>query len=188
MAVLVEAISVIVRRDAIAARFSGGWRQFLAIVPNGTLCFDKDLARVGFMSPPDVEAFVRHLEKGGLTFARDGQAVDIAVVDQMRGPTMPAQWLEFSRLSLDGTENKVAACWLFEGPRIAAGIHIPANGVTLATPEGWTYDDSLSANFIKFAEIEEMEEKLKFLRHKNGMDVYLNRSTGEEVYVGRPQV
>ena len=105
------------------------------------------------MSPPDIEAFVRRLEKGGLTFVRDGQAVDIAVVDQTRGPTMPAQWLEFARLSLGGTENKVAAGWLFEGPRIAAGIHTPAKGMTLATPDGWTYDDSLSAN-SKFVEIQ----------------------------------
>jgi len=186
MAVLVEAISVIVRRDAIAARFAGGWRQFLTIVPNSTLCSDEDLVRVGFMSPPDVEAFVRRLEMGGLTFAHDGQSVDIAVVDQMRGPTMPAEWLEFARLSLDGTENKVAACWLFEGRRIAAGIHMPAKGMSLATPEGWTYDDSLSANF-KFVENEEMQEKLKFLRREGGTDVYLDLSTGKEVYVGRPQ-
>lgn len=186
MAVLVEAISVIVRRDAINARFSGGWRQFLAIVPNSTLCSDENLARVGFMSPPDIEAFVRRLERGGLTFVRDGQAVDIAVVDQMRGPTMPAEWLEFSHLTLGGTKNKVAACWLFEGPRIAAGIHMPAKGMTLATPDGWTYENSLSANF-KFVENEEMQEKLKFLRHEDGTDVYLDRSTGEEVYVGRPE-
>lgn len=186
MAVLVEAISVIVRRDAINARFSGGWRQFLATVPNSTLCSDEDLARVGFMSPPDIEAFVRRLEKGGLTFVRDGQAVDIAVVDQMRGPTMPAEWLEFARLSLGGTENKVAACWLFEGPRIAAGIHMPSKGMTLATPDGWTYEESLSANF-KFVENEDMQEKLNFLRHEDGTDVYLDRSTGKEVYVGRPQ-
>ena len=147
MAVLVEAISVIVRRDAITARFSGGWRQFLAIVPNSTLCSDEDLARVGFMSPPDIEAFVRRLEKGGLTFVRDGQAVDIAVVDQMRGPTMPSEWLEFARLSLGGTENKVAACWLFEGPRIAAGIHMPAKGMTLATPDGLTYHHTFHPKF-----------------------------------------
>lgn len=186
MAVLVEAISVIVRRDAIAERFSGGWRQFLAIVPNSTLCSDDDLARVGFMSPTDVEAFVRRLEKGGLTFAYDGQAVDIAVVDQMRGPTMPAEWLEFARLSLGERENRVAACWLFDEPRIAAGIHMPAKGMALATPDGWTYDGSLSANF-KFVENEDMQEKLKFLRHENGTDVYLDRSTGKEVYVGRPK-
>ena len=186
MAVLVEAISVIVRRDAITARFSGGWRQVLAIVPNSTLCADEDLARVGLMSPPDTEAFVRRLENRGLNFVLDGKAVDIAVVDQMRGPTRPAEWLEFARLSFGGTENKVAACWLFEGPRIAAGIHLSAKGMALATPDGWTYDDSLSANF-KFVENSEMQEQLKFLRHENGTDVYLDRSTGKEVYVGRPQ-
>ncbi len=65
MAVLVEAISVIVRRDAVNLRFSGGWREFLAIVPNSTLCSDEDLARVGFMSPLDIEAFVAFLERGG---------------------------------------------------------------------------------------------------------------------------
>lgn len=151
MAVLVEAISVIVRRDAINKRFTGGWRGFLNVVPNNTLCADDDLARVGFMSPPDVEEFVRHLERAGLVFTSNGKALDIAVVDQMRGPTIPAEWLEFAHLALSGNGGKVAACWLFEGPRIAAGTHISAKGMTLATPEGWTYEDSLSANF-KFVE------------------------------------
>ena len=187
MAVLVEAISVILRRDAINAQFAGGWHQFLAIVPNRTLCFDEDLARVGFMSPSDIEAFVCRLEKGGLTFEHDGHAVDIAVVDQMHGPTMPTEWLEFGRLYLGGTENKVAACWLFEGARIAEGVHIPGKGMTLATPDSWNFDGSLSENF-KVVDIEQIQEKLKFLRHENGIDVYLDRSMGEEVYVGRPQV
>lgn len=187
MAVLVEAISVIVRREAVKTRFAGGWREFLTCVPNSTLCTDGDLARVGFMSPPDIEAFVRHLEEGGLTFLRNGQAVDMAVVDQKRGPTMPAKWLEFAQISLGETGNKVAACWLFEGSRIAAGFHMSAKGMPLATPDGWTYENSLSANF-KFVENEEMEGKLKFLRHEQSEDVYLDLSTGKEVYVGRSQV
>jgi len=184
MAVLVEGISVIVRRDAIDARFSGGSHQFLSIVTNNSQCSDEDLVRVGFMSPIDVEAFVRRLEKGGLTFVRDGQAVDIAIVDQTRGPTMPAEWLEFARLSFGGTENKVAACWLFDEPRITFEIHMSSKEMTLATPDGWTYEDSLSANF-KFVENEEMQEKLKFLRREGGLDVYLDHSTGQEVYIGR---
>jgi hypothetical protein len=61
-----------------------------------------------------------------------------------------------------------------------------AKEMSLATPDGCTYDNSLSANF-KFVENEEMQEKLKFLRHENGTDVYLDRSTGKEVYVGRLQ-
>jgi hypothetical protein len=38
-----------------------------------------------------------------------------------------------------------------------------------------------------FVKNEEVQGKLKFLRHEEGIDIYLNRSTGKEVYVGRPQ-
>ena len=186
MAVLVEGISVIIRRKKIDEMFSGGWDAFQEDVPNQTLCADDELARVGFMSPPDAEAFIWQLEKGGLTFAREERAVDMAVVDQMRGPAISAEWLEFAHLTLDGTDNKVAACWLFEGPRIAAGVHVHSKNMTLATPEGWRYEDSLSANF-KFVPNEEMNENLKFLRHEDGQDVYLDLSTEKEVYMGRTQ-
>ena len=186
MAVLVEGISVIIRRKKIDEMFSGGWDAFIEDVPNQTLCADDELARVGFMSPPDAEAFIWQLEKGGLTFAREERAVDMAVVDQMRGPAISAEWLEFAHLTLDGTDNKVAACWLFEGPRIAAGVHVHSKNMTLATPEGWRYEDSLSANF-KFVTDEEMNENLKFLRQEDGQDVYLDLSTGKEVYMGRTQ-
>jgi len=63
---------------------------------------------------------------------------------------------------------------------------MPAKGMTPATPDGWTYNESLSAS-SKFVKNEEMENKLKFLRNENGTDVYLDRSTGKEVYVGRPE-
>ena len=57
MAVLVEGISVIVRRDAIESKYDGGWDTFVDNVPNATLCADDEIARVGFMGPADVEAF-----------------------------------------------------------------------------------------------------------------------------------
>lgn len=185
MAVLIEAISVVVRRDAIKARYPGGWRGFLAIVPNTTLCFDDELARVGFMTPLDTEAFVWQLEDDGLTFIHNGQAVDIAVVDQLRGPTIPSYWLEFARTSPFGTTGrKVAACWLFEGPRVAVGIHLPAKAMSIATPDGWTYEKSLSAN-SQFVANEDMQDRLKFLRHEDGNDIYLDLATGKEAFVGR---
>ena len=53
MAVLVEAISVIVRRDAINRSYDGGWAGFLSHVPNNTLCADHELARVGFSGDRD---------------------------------------------------------------------------------------------------------------------------------------
>ena len=53
MAVLVEAISVIVRVDSINEKFPGGWIGFKDHVPNQTLCADNELARVGFIKALD---------------------------------------------------------------------------------------------------------------------------------------
>ena len=145
MAVLVEAISVVVRRDAINARYPGGWDGFLGIVPNATLCCDDHLAQVGFMAPADVEAFIHQLERGGLVFERDGRAVDLAVVDQLQGPMFSAEWLEFAHVPAPGPPGKrLAACWRFEGPRRGYGIHMPSLQMEIALPAGWRYEGSLS--------------------------------------------
>lgn len=176
MAVLVEAISVIVRRPAIAERFKGGWPAFQRAIPNATGCHDDDLVRVGFMSPADVEAFMSVLEAGGLIFRRDGAAVDIAVVDQLRGPTIPAPWLEVGKIELFDPKLKVCACCL-------AGQKL--NGI--AMPAGWKFEGSLSDRPGFAAEGTE-GYRLKFLRHEHGNDVYLDLVTGMEVFSGRPTV
>jgi len=153
VAVLIEAISVIIRKKAIDDNFLNGWDGFQRIVPNNTLCFDEDLVRVGFMSPQDVETFVNQLKERGLTYLRDNKAIDIAVVDQQRGVTTGCDWLMFSHLNINESGDKVAACWLVQEQRIpVAGIHMPANWqpgerMTLATPPGWTYENSLSQQF-----------------------------------------
>jgi hypothetical protein len=51
VAVLIEAICVVVRRDSIDRSFNGGWAGFCSCVPNATLCTDEKLARIGFMDP-----------------------------------------------------------------------------------------------------------------------------------------
>jgi hypothetical protein len=38
------------------------------------------------------------------------------------------------------------------------------------------------------APVANAETSLKFLRHQDGLDVYLDLSTGKEVFVGRPDV
>src|ERR1700684_3709117 len=95
MAVLVEAISVVVRADAIAERLDGGWEAFVSLVPNQTLCEDGELARVGFMHPDDTKAFVGSLGAKGLIYIEGGKAMDLVVVDQQRGPLASADWIEF---------------------------------------------------------------------------------------------
>jgi hypothetical protein len=183
MAVLVEGISAVVRREAIDAKFAGGWQRFRADVPNATLCADHQLARVGFMAPLDVKAYVDHLERHGLSFMLEGRCQDIAIVDQIRGPTMPVDWLEYAQIPFGQTGGKVGACWFFDGPRVAAGIHLPGGGLELATPEGWRYEESLSAKFT-FVPSGEVQSRLRFLRSEDGVDVFLDTATGKEVFGG----
>jgi hypothetical protein len=171
MAVLIEAISVVIQLRAVQSKYPGGWSGFAARCPNRTLCADGELARVGFMSPVDVDEFVRHLESLGLQFQRQGKAIDLAVVDQRSGPTTDCDWLQFGTVAVDG--HRVAACW-------ATG----SEENQLMTPDGWRFENSLSARF-GFVAAEAVDGQLEFLRHERGVDVYLNRVTGKEVYVGR---
>lgn len=150
MAVLVEAITVVARCDAIRQRFRGGMAGFKALVSNRAFCSDGELACVAFTNPADTEGFVRELEGRGLVFLEDGKAQDIAVVDQLRGPTTQVDWLECGHIMLDAQspgqpERKVAACWLFEGPRLAHGVQLNASAQRLAVPAGWRFEESFSA-------------------------------------------
>ncbi len=183
MAVLVEALSVIVRRDAITKHVAGGWKKFVEIVPNNTLCFDDELARVGFMSPASVDEFVTKLESLGLRHFSDGYAMEMAVVDQLTGPLSNVTWLEFAPFPL-GAGKQVTSCWLFDEPRRGAGIHMKGLHMDLAVPPGWKYEGSISANHV-FVRSEDIEGRLKFLRHGDGEDVFEDLETGKEISVVR---
>jgi hypothetical protein len=150
MAVLVEGISVVVRADSIVKEMQGGWERFRSLVPNGTLCFDDDLARVGFLDPNEVSAFIDRLESEGLTFLAGDQPIDLAVLDQQRGLTTPCDWIEFLRMKWGRDpeeDHRVGMCWLWDEPRRGAGIHMPSLKMSLATPPGWKFEGSLSHEF-----------------------------------------
>ena len=172
MAVLVEAISVLVRFEALDDRFPGGWEAFRDAVPNRTLCCDGELARVGFMDARDVGPFVERLEGHGLVFlADDGRAVDIAVADQQRGLTTRCDWIECGRVTMGG--NSVAAARL-------AGSSVS----TLATPIGWSFEGSLSHTF-GFVPGDASGGGLDLVRSEDATDVYRSRLTGGVSYTGR---
>ena len=174
MAILIEAISVVIRRSAIDSKYPGGWKAFVNDCPNQTLCADSALARVGFMSPVDVKSFIKHLENSGFIYLQDNTALDMVVADQQHGLAAPCIWVEFRHVNLDGDATKrVAAC------QVTNGEHEP-----LSTPDGWEYEGSLSQTYV-FTPTEHVDKSLEFLRHENGLDVYFNKLTGKEVYVGR---
>jgi hypothetical protein len=173
MAVLVEGISVIVKRDAIVAVYPGGWDAFVSGVPNQTLCADTELARVSFMTPQDVETFLKHLEHVGLRFMVEGKSIDMVVVDQSEGPTTPCDWLQFGRVGLSDGSGEVAACRT-PGSRDAR----------IALPEGWVFGESLTrqSSFVPNADL---PGRVKFLRREGNLDVFLDLATGKELFVGR---
>lgn len=174
MAVLVEAISVIIRVDAIDARLVGGWEALEAAIPNATACGDGELVRVGFMGPADVEAFVRGLEVKGLRYLADGAAQDMVVVDQQSGPLARCNWIEAGRVSLDAAgKERVTIAWLI-GSQVEG----------FATPPGWHYATSLSHSFGFSKGVERPGPGLRFLRHDNGLDVYWDDLAGKEVFIG----
>lgn len=175
MAVLVEAISVIIKKTSIEQKFRGGWSVFKENIPNQTLCDDDILVRIGFMSPYDVGGYIQYLERNGLTFLRSKQAVDLVVVDQLRGPTTPCDWIKlgYIRLSEHGIQL------------LAAGI-CEADFENLDVPDGWTEENSISAspNFIPNGKT---RDELEYLRTENGIKVFKNKRTGKEVFLASDQ-
>ena len=171
MAILIEAISVIIKLNKIIELYPHGWEAFLKNAPNQTICADQHIVRIGFMSPVDVEAFIKNLESLGFEYVKDDKSQDIAVADQLHGFSIPCGWAEIGNVNIDG--NNIKACRA-----------VGDDTGQLITPDNWQYDGSLSQTYT-YAPTEQVDKSLKFLRHENGLDVYLNTVTGAEVYLGR---
>ena len=207
MPVLCECISVIIKCSSIERFFKGGMDAFYKIIPNETACSDGELFGVGFMNPMDVQSFIETLENGGLQFMQTNKLTikrlekgglqieetegpspelskkrtqtDIVVVDQFMGPTTDCDWIEFSQFPVGENNTMVSACWLFEGSRFGLGPQISEEQLNnLAVPHGWTPDQTESISVHPDYE----SDRFTFLRHENGLDVYLENATGKEHY------
>lgn len=173
MPILIEALSVVVRRETIDRRYEGGWSGFVADTMNDTLCADSNIARIGFMHPNDVSAFIRRLERHGFVFLDGaGSAMDVVVVDQREGPTTPCTWIEFFRQTVPGGVVSAA--------RLAG-----SREEGLFCPDGWDFEHSLSRSF-QFYPNAEKNENLEFVRQEHAISVFRDRRTGQEVYLTRP--
>ena len=175
MAVLIEALSVVVRRETIGQRYEGGWPGFVADAVNNTLCADSEIARVGFMHPNNVGTFIQRLNVHGLVFLDAAKAaIDIVVIDQRKGPTTSCAWIEFFRHEVPGGTVSAA--------RLAG-----SQEKGLFCPDGWSFEHSLSREF-QFYPGTDPTAHLKFLRHEHETDVFRDPKTGQEVYLARPNL
>ena len=166
MSVLAEAISVVIPIRVIEGKYPGGLKRYGLDDPNKTYCSDEYLTRIGFMVPADVHAFIEHLSAFGFIHVTDRRAVDLSVVDQLQGSTVPCDWLEGGKHP-DG----YSAVWL-------AGT-VPGY---LAHPVGWTPEQS---RMMKFSPNAEVGARFLHLGMHGRSDVLLDYQTGSQMYVGR---
>lgn len=163
MAVLVEAISVIVRVATIESHFKRGLDGYKEIVPNETFCTDGRLTRVGFMAPPDAAHFGTALRNIGLNIHDGSQWIDMALVSQLHGPSMPCDWLQAGKLKegpsvagmLDEDLSRGTAFLPTDlllryqdgslDPSVAK--QVGCDEILVACPIGWTYEGSLSEKY-----------------------------------------
>ena len=126
------------------------------------------------MVPADVQNYVARLALNGLTHTRGDAAVDLVVVDQIRGFMTACDWAEFGETEWNGDPNV----------RVSACRAKPSKMTRLVALEGWVYSKSLSANHT-FVHGGKIPSHLKFLRSEGGIDVLVDERTGQEFYVGR---
>lgn len=174
MAVLVEGYSVIIQAQEIEAKWPGGWKQFEKEVPNKTLCLDGRLVRVGFMVYADAVKYGKSLEENHIMEAGNEDGQGYVFVSQLEGPKTKPDWLEFSYLekATDPTA-KVLTCRL-------SGDTEPG----LSAPIGWKYEGSMSEK-PNFATKEEAEKRLEKIRTRDGVEVYYDKETRKQVFIGR---
>jgi len=174
MAVLIEAISVVIRLETIADKYPGGVEQYIEDCPNHTLCLDDDLVRVGFMTGHDLFDFIGSLERLGFKHMDDyDDFAEIAVVDQHDGIVRPCDWLEFLNLVIFDGDLRISICRI-KGSAIDS----------IAFPAGWNYENSLSKKTIALNSAE-FDGRMTFLRREGNVYFYLDKVTGMETFVTR---
>jgi tetratricopeptide (TPR) repeat protein len=112
---------------------------------------------------PDAEAFDAQQEAKGLPACRGAAAEDIVLFDAAAGPRLPCAWLETARY------RGVPIAWLTGTP--TGDLHAPG---------GWSFDRALQR-----LSAEEARERLEYVRREADVDVYRDKATGKELYVGR---
>jgi len=153
MGVLCEAISVVVKVSSITEKVEGGISAFENYIDEFVQCSDGELYSVFCFSPSQVETLINTLRKSGLVFLSEDETDDVVVVDMLKGPTNECDWVEFARVAFE--DGKVAIAWLYEGKRLpVSGLHVPGNGLTLHTPGGWEFSNSLSKSHVFVAQDE----------------------------------
>jgi hypothetical protein len=164
VSIVITALSVVVPVKTLDALWPGGEPANRAAVPNRTYRCDGHLTAVAFMTTSDLGAWVEGpIQKHGLTYVRGDQDVDLVVVDQMQGPVIRYDWLEF----------RPGSTW--SEARFAGAPEVP-----LAGPPGWSPD----APGVTFNSPAEIAEHFEFIELRDRQAVFRDDRTGKLLYMG----
>lgn len=168
MSVLVEALTLVVQRLSLEIAYPGGTDAFLNATlsleaPPRFICSgDPQLVNLSFYDPKHVEPSAALLREHGLMEVEDRKAVDFVYIDQHTGPTMPCEWIEWRR-HRDG----YSYAWV---ANTEAG--------DMAAPDDWTPERSRG---MVRSDIRDEEGRLYRLASEEGIDTYLDLTTGEQI-------
>lgn len=103
MSVLIEALTLVVPKRVLDVSYPGGTDAYLRELlhlerPPRFVCNgDPALVNISFYDPPHVAPAQEMLRRYGIVEVDDRRFVEMAIVDQRFGPTMPCHWLEWRR-------------------------------------------------------------------------------------------
>lgn len=160
MALPIEGFSVVAQLDRIERLLAEGSVR----PPNGTALADQHLWRCCFMAKRDAEIFLRTLAQLGLNVSQ-GPDSDVVIATEFDRTVEP--YCEWLRLAV---WEKAVIGWK-EGTRPK----------TVTAREGW--DPKVGSGLI-FHDPAAMQF-LEFVRLENNVEVFRNKKTGREVYIGR---
>ena len=112
MPVLIESVSVLLRKGSIHERYRGGYGQFLFDL-NGYVSFTacNQLLCVSYQNHEEARELLKMLAVNGMRIAlineEDPMKTDAVLVDQVFGPSIRVWWLDFIPLSRPRKEAKV---------------------------------------------------------------------------------
>ena len=112
MSVLVEALSLIVLRKVLDTNYPGGTDAFMERMrePRARcrlVCADEQLVSLSFVALAEACVVEDELCALGVVSVENEHFLELALLDESLGPTMPCEWLEWRR-----HEDGFTSCWI----------------------------------------------------------------------------
>ncbi len=163
MAVPIEGFAVVAQKERIRALLD----ENAVSAPNSTALSDDDLWCCSFMAHADAQEFLQVLQELELNVSQ-GPDSDVVLVNEFDRSVEPyCEWL-----SLAEWEKSVIAWKTGTEPK------------SIVARDGWDPAKGSGLAFHNPAE----SDSIEFLRLEDNVEVYLNKETGKEVYIGRTSV